>query len=190
MQNQEFEIDVDKTVSLIDSSTCGPNLLLKNRARLSYYTFKDLIFQFYLFSITALYTIITFPFLFAVMFGDVGHGLIMTAFAAIVVIYEKRLSKTKTDNEIWNIFFGGRYIILLMGIFSIYTGLIYNDMFSKSLNIFGSSWMNVYDNETLTANGFLELDPAEAYTQTPYPFGLDPVWQVRYSKLISITISA
>lgn len=135
------------------------------------------------FSFPALYTIITFPFLFAVMFGDVGHGLIMTIFAAILVIFEKKFSKKKTDNEIWNIFFGGRYIILLMGIFSIYTGLIYNDFFSKSLNIFGSSWKNPYDNYTLMNQEAFSLDPIDSYSGSPYPFGLDPVWQVRINYL-------
>ncbi|XP_032512441.2 V-type proton ATPase 116 kDa subunit a 1-like isoform X1 [Danaus plexippus] len=132
----------------------------------------------------ALYTIITFPFLFAVMFGDMGHGLIITIFAATLVINERNFAKKKTDNEIWNIFFGGRYIMLLMGIFSIYTGLIYNDLFSKSLNVFGSSWKNVYDLDTLTNRSSFDLDPAVAYTQTPYPLGLDPAWQFAANNII------
>ncbi|KAM9173569.1 V-type proton ATPase 116 kDa subunit a 4 [Pangshura tecta] len=138
------------------------------------------------------YTIITFPFLFAVMFGDCGHGAVMLAFALWMVTNEKTLLAQKSDNEIWNTFFGGRYLILLMGIFSIYTGFIYNDCFSKSFNIFGSSWHtrpmfrnNTWNLHVLEENQVLQLDPAVpgVYSGNPYPFGIDPIWNIASNKL-------
>lgn len=61
------------------------------------------------------FTVITFPFLFAVMFGDLGHGLVLTIFASFMIIYQKKLKKKKIEGEIQRIFFNGRFIILLMG---------------------------------------------------------------------------
>lgn len=131
----------------------------------------------------ALYTIITFPFLFAIMFGDSGHGMIMALFGLYLVISEKSLQKKKIDNEIFNIFFAGRYIILLMGCFSMYTGFIYNDIFSKSINVFGTTWKVNYTQDTVKSNEFLTLNPTTDFTQYPYFIGIDPVWQVSFFPL-------
>ncbi|XP_042902512.1 V-type proton ATPase 116 kDa subunit a 1 isoform X2 [Parasteatoda tepidariorum] len=131
----------------------------------------------------ALFTIITFPFLFAVMFGDAGHGLLMTLFAAWMVLKEKGLAAERTDNEIWLTFFNGRYIILLMGSFSIYTGLMYNDIFSKSFNLFGSSWFPTERFGTKSLPKLYQLNATD-YEGTPYPFGVDPVWQVSTNKIM------
>nr|XP_044633738.1 V-type proton ATPase 116 kDa subunit a isoform X1 [Equus asinus]XP_044633792.1 V-type proton ATPase 116 kDa subunit a isoform X1 [Equus asinus]XP_044633829.1 V-type proton ATPase 116 kDa subunit a isoform X1 [Equus asinus] len=138
------------------------------------------------------YTIITFPFLFAVMFGDCGHGIVMLLAALWMVLNERYLLSQKTNNEIWNTFFNGRYLILLMGVFSIYTGLIYNDCFSKSFNIFGSSWSvrpmfrnGTWNRQVMETNPVLQLDPAipGVYSGNPYPFGIDPIWNVASNKL-------
>ncbi|XP_063485070.1 V-type proton ATPase 116 kDa subunit a 1 isoform X26 [Symphalangus syndactylus] len=136
------------------------------------------------------YTIITFPFLFAVMFGDFGHGILMTLFAVWMVLRESRILSQKNENEMFSTVFSGRYIILLMGVFSMYTGLIYNDCFSKSLNIFGSSWsvrpMFTFNwtEETLRGNPVLQLNPAlPGVFGGPYPFGIDPIWNIATNKL-------
>uniref|UniRef100_A0A8C1WE44 V-type proton ATPase subunit a n=1 Tax=Cyprinus carpio TaxID=7962 RepID=A0A8C1WE44_CYPCA len=139
----------------------------------------------------AVYTIITFPFLFAVMFGDVGHGLLMTL-AALWMILEERDPKMRNNtNEIWRMLFGGRYLILLMGLFSIYTGAVYNECFSKGLSPLSSGWhlkpmMQHYNwsDETLRSNQYLTLDPnVTGVFQGPYLFGIDPIWSLANNHL-------
>ena len=116
-------------------------------------------------------TIVTFPFLFAVMFGDMGHGFLMVCAASAMIYWEKPLKKVR--DELFVMAFYGRYIMLMMGIFSVYTGLIYNDVFSKSLSIFPSAWeWNLPDN-------WHEGDPAvtaKLKGNYRYPFGLDWMW--------------
>ncbi|XP_055533644.1 V-type proton ATPase 116 kDa subunit a 1-like [Wyeomyia smithii] len=129
-----------------------------------------------------LYTIITFPFLFAIMFGDLGHGIILFLLGLWMVLYETSLAKNK--DEIWQLFFGGRYIILLMGCFSMYTGFVYNDIFSKTMNIFGSSWTIPYNTSTIMTNKELQLNPGEMYSETIYWYGLDPAWMLASNKII------
>ncbi|XP_071040210.1 V-type proton ATPase 116 kDa subunit a 1 isoform X1 [Parasteatoda tepidariorum] len=129
------------------------------------------------------YTIITFPFLFAVMFGDAGHGLIMFLAALWMVLKEKQLLASKSTNEIWNTMFGGRYIILLMGLFSIYTGMMYNDTFSKSMNIFGSGW-DIPQDFSLEGRTYALNPNVSFYDGKPYPFGVDPIWQSASNKIL------
>ncbi|KAL5276128.1 unc-32.2 family protein [Megaselia abdita] len=133
----------------------------------------------------ALYTIITFPFLFAVMFGDLGHGCIIALFGIWMVADEKRLGAKRSNNEIWNIFFGGRYIIMLMGLFSMYTGFMYNELFSISINVFGSTWKNFYNESTVMdpSNSYLQMDP-KSDTYDVYVMGIDPVWYAADNRII------
>ncbi|KAL4960471.1 H(+)-transporting V0 sector ATPase subunit a [Aspergillus stella-maris] len=124
-----------------------------------------------------LYTVVTFPFLFAVMFGDFGHGFLMAAAAAAMIFWEKKLTKTKLD-ELTYMAFYGRYIMLMMGLFSMYTGLIYNDIFSKSFTIFPSSWQWPED---IQPNQAVEATLKGSYR---FPFGLDWNWHEAENSLL------
>ena len=150
-----------------------------------------------------LFAIVTFPFLFAVMFGDIGHGAIIFTAALYMILAERKLAKSDLGEVCFNYlvcifalrrlihhadrflanfscmwfsfsivdiikvsFSSGRYIILLMGAFSLYTGLMYNDIFSKSLHLWPSAWTFSATNGSTV--GILN--------ENRYPFGLDPGW--------------
>jgi len=120
----------------------------------------------------AIPVIVTFPFLFAVMFGDFGHAVIMFCAACAMIYWEKPLKKVTF--ELFAMVYYGRYIALVMASFSIYTGLIYNDVFSKSMTLFNSQWRWVVpDNWTQGQAVSAELVERHGYR---YPFGLDWRW--------------
>lgn len=118
----------------------------------------------------ALWSIMTFPFLFGVMFGDMGHATFLTLFATWIVYNEQSLGSRKL-NEIFAMCFKGRYMLLLMGIFSIYCGAIYNDVFSLGTAPMHSSWRYAPTNSTGP-----QVATWDNTAEAVYPFGIDPEW--------------
>ncbi|KAL8407648.1 hypothetical protein RB594_006469 [Gaeumannomyces avenae] len=118
----------------------------------------------------ALPVIVTFPFLFAVMFGDLGHAVIMLCAAIAMIYWEKPLKKVTF--ELFAMVYYGRYIALVMAVFSVFTGLVYNDIFSKSMTLWDSAWK--WD----VPEGWKEGQAVTASLKGSYryPFGLDPMW--------------
>ncbi|KAF8015569.1 hypothetical protein BT93_H1169 [Corymbia citriodora subsp. variegata] len=125
----------------------------------------------------AVYTVVTFPFLFAVMFGDWGHGICLLLGALVLIAQESKLSNKKLGSFM-EMLFGGRYILLLMSLFSIYCGLIYNEFFSVPFHIFGRSAYKCRDTTCSDAHsvGLIKY-------RDPYPFGVDPSWRGSRSEL-------
>ncbi|XP_052490695.1 V-type proton ATPase subunit a1 [Gossypium raimondii] len=125
----------------------------------------------------AVYSVVTFPFLFAVMFGDWGHGICLLLGALVLIAREGRLSTQKLGSFM-EMLFGGRYVLLLMSLFSIYCGLIYNEFFSVPFHIFGGSAYKCRDVTCSDAKsaGLIKF-------RDPYPFGVDPSWRGSRSEL-------
>ena len=113
-----------------------------------------------------LFAIPVFPFLFGVMFGDIGHGGVLLGFA-IWLLYSDYARKKLAD------VYAIRYLLLLMGIFSFYSGWIYNEFFSIPINVFGTCY-------TLPeGHGHHHTHEGQVGTQIEgcvYPIGFDPKW--------------
>ncbi|ELQ76434.1 H+- or Na+-translocating F-type, V-type and A-type ATPase (F-ATPase) Superfamily [Trachipleistophora hominis] len=78
------------------------------------------------------FTIVTFPFLFGAMFGDVGHGLILVLIA-VAFIMRPGLARA---HEMVEMVVNGRYMLLACGVASMYFGLLYSECFGVALPLF------------------------------------------------------
>jgi len=118
----------------------------------------------------ALFNIVTFPFLFGVMFGDIGHGGMLLMAAIWMVMNNDELVR---NGSALKPLLKARYLFLFMGFFAFYVGWLYNDLLSIPVPIFGTCYEN---------HGDIAIIP-EANKGCVYPFGLDPKWYVATNEL-------
>ena len=132
----------------------------------------------------ALFTAATFPFLFGVMYGDIGHGSFLFC-AGLYLLYNEKKHESMKLGEMASGMHMGRYMITMMGFFAIYAGFIYNDMFSLGLNLFTSRY-SFEGQEYYNVENGAEAEPTSEYgsSESVYPFGLDPIWHVAQNELL------
>lgn len=118
---------------------------------------------------------VAFPFLFGVMYGDIGHGGIVLLLGLYLMLFSNRL---KRNGGMFAGFVPFRYLLALMGFFAFYAGFIYNDLFALGVDIFGSTWTEE-GHEVI--NGGIRLKRIDTET---YPFGVDPAWKGATNELL------
>ena len=155
------------------------------------------------------FTIITFPFLFGIMFGDMGHGLILLCITFYLfylanknrkrfngVINSDEMPLNSDDNinkeyreinildsnedSMLKTFVQFRYFFLICSIFAIFCGLMYNEFFAIPLNLFGTCYTEKKDNKLILSKYRNEDNELK---KCVYPVGLDPSWIGTYNEL-------
>jgi len=116
-----------------------------------------------------LFTIITFPFLFGIMFGDIGHGTLLLLISIYICVKKKDIYNS---NSILKDLLNFRYLLLIMGFFSLFCGLIYNDFMGIPISIFNSC----YENDVITKKVVRK-------NRCIYPIGMDPKWYSSHNEL-------
>jgi V-type H+-transporting ATPase subunit a len=109
----------------------------------------------------------TFPFLFGVMFADIGHGFCLLMFGLYLVHQNQQIAKS---DSIFKALLPARHMVALMGFCAFYNGWIYNDFLSLAFNTFGSCYK-------------LENEVWSRKPNCVYPIGIDPVWSVSSNEL-------
>lgn len=123
----------------------------------------------------AVFSIITFPFLFAVMYGDWGHGMVFFLLGAFLTLGEPWLRNNPAMKDALK----ARYFVLMIGFFACYNGLLYNEFFAISNDFFGTCYTADFapdqNNPDVPSTRVKCIDDICDCT---YAFGMDPGWSL------------
>ena len=133
-------------------------------------------------------SIVTFPFFFGMMFGDMGHGSLFLFLGAYLTLFNNQLKGGALNAAL-----PMRYLFLLMGIMAVYCGFIYNEWFAIPTEIFTScysgenriQWNATQTDGTTEGTTVIQGDYVflRKSFDCNYPFGQDPVWGLTSNKL-------
>ena len=104
------------------------------------------------------------------MFGDIGHGSLLLILT-LYIFYKKNY--LYNSDSILKPLISFRYFMLIMGIFSLFCGIIYNDFMGIPLSLFNSC----YENDMINKNIVVQKPGCV------YPLGIDPKWAVAHNDL-------
>lgn len=115
-----------------------------------------------------------YPFLFGIMFGDVGHSFIYLLVALAIIFGANKIKKSMGDTGEMILAF--RWFLLFMAVCGIYCGFIYNEWFGIPIDFFGSKYTPATPEGSNTE--FWEKAKGAVY-----PIGVDPIWMFKDNEL-------
>jgi V-type H+-transporting ATPase subunit a len=115
----------------------------------------------------ALWTTISFPYQFGVMFGDIGHGGLLFLVGIFLVVFNDKL---RYQNSKLDLALNYRYLFFLMGGFAFYCGITYNDFFAVPLRLFGSCYDDDFERKDESCTVAMGVDPIWYQTKDEVAF--------------------
>ena len=120
----------------------------------------------------AMFAIVTFPFLFGVMFGDIFHGFLLFLFGSFLTLFNEQLKDTAMGGMCQ-----ARYILFMMGFFAFFCGVCYNDF--ASIPVWGGTCFEQTEGTVSPVEWPVKDDCV-------YGIGIDPAWFLSTNELTFI----
>ena len=111
------------------------------------------------------------------MFGDIGHGSVLFLVGIVLTLFKEKLEKL---SPVMGGVLKARYLLLLMGMFATFSGIVYNDF--MAIPIF-ASWGSCYHIENHHDGHGHVHKKAILKEDCVYPIGIDPVWYLSSNEL-------